>query len=230
MYSPKILTICFLMGFSSFANAQFPANEKGGMIGFTGGYGNSYGKNDLSKSSSNNWGVGLNPGITCFGKNYNSFNPGIKLSLNQSHQANSNSTITIIDNSLSASVGLFANWSKWKSITNAKKFFFTTGPGISADLFFNVNHRTSDALINKNGSISYAAAFIYHFGISYIRNARWIWQLKYYPVSINVSYRYDTPIENNNFNGTLNANISAFNSGVGFSLIYLFGKKTELTL
>lgn len=208
--------------------AQFPANSKGGIIGFSGGYGNSHGKSDLSKSSSDNWEASLNPGITCFGKNNSSFNPGIKLSLNQNHQENSNSTIAIIDNSLYATVGLFANWSKWKSITNADKFFFTTGPGVAAEMNFNANKRASDTIINKNGAIQYSTAFYYHFGISYIRNARWIWQLKYYPLTVNVSYRYNTPIEDNESNGTLRTDIRAFNSGVGFSLIYLFGKeKTE---
>ena len=125
-------------------------------------------------------------------------------------------------------IGLTFECDKWHAITNANKLFFISGTGAWLSAASSSYNYTG---VNNGigyGHLTYNLNMDLHIGLSYIRNAHWIWQLKYSPFDVFVNYTRTNKNWASSSNDSVTASTYIFQSGFGLSLIYLFGKeKTE---
>ncbi len=210
MNAQKIISSLVFILASVFAHAQFPAGAHGGLIGFSGNYGNSFlNENDYDRNSNNVY-VNVYPGITFYKEGNKSFSTGLNLSYYNQFQKSKSLTDTTSYKYSFMSAGLFTDCDKWITLSGSNQLFFITGCNFSAGAATRSNKNFNDTLINSYSSMQYQAGYNFHIGISYIRSSRWIWNLRYVPFAAGINYSRDRTDTSNRPNGTTAANVSFF--------------------
>lgn len=225
MQTKKIISIFILVLASTISKAQFPANSHGGLIGFSGNFGNFFLNENEYDQNSNSFYINVNPGITCYKSGDKSVSTGMNLNYSRQFYKSKSESDTSFSRNSGMGVGVFRDCDKWVNLTSGNQFYFVTGCDYSAGASTRISKNFRDTLLGTNTTMQYQLGFNFHIGISYIRSSRWVWNLRYVPFAASINYSHEKTNISNRPNASINAGTSFFYSGVGFSMVYLFGGK-----